>query len=293
MFRWLFNRRALVVLASLVAVIILVTATARLRTNASAPEAWLLDGLSPIARMAQTITETIKRGQATVAEIGRLRAENERLREELADLRAKEIVFDRAIAAHTRLRALLGLKERMPDPVAAAAVIFRHPDHWLEQLVVGVGAADGVAVDMVAVDPQGVVGRVLRVTNRTATILLLTDAQSGVGVAVERSGDLGVAFGAPNGDGTLEVRFFSRDPDVEVGDRLVTSGHGAVFPPGLPVGTVHSLVNDASGLLQLAVIEPVVDFDRLHEVLIINSVRAGGEPEAATDDEQSPAEELE
>lgn len=268
MLRWLLNRRTLAALATLVLVVVLMTLTARERQRITALEAWLLDALAPVTRSAHQLVAGVDSVRRQIADLGRLREENERLRQELAAYRSQEVLMERVYQSHTRLRALLGLKERVPDPVTAATVIGRDPDRWLEEAVLDVGTADGVQVDMVVLEPRGVVGRVTRTTRLTATVLLLTDPQSGVGVAVARSGDAGVAVGDPARPGLLEVRFFNRDADVQVGDRVVTSGYGGIFPPHLEVGQVVEVRHDETGLVLEAVVQPAVDFDRLQEVLV-------------------------
>lgn len=268
MLRWLLNRRTLAALATLVLVVVLMTLTARERQRITALEAWLLDALAPVTRSAHQLVAGVDNVRRQIADLGRLREENERLRQELAAYRSQEVLMERVYQSHTRLRALLGLKERVPDPVTAATVIGRDPDRWLEEAVLDVGTADGVQVDMVVLEPRGVVGRVTRTTRLTATVLLLTDPQSGVGVAVARSGDAGVAVGDPARPGLLEVRFFNRDADVQVGDRVVTSGYGGIFPPHLEVGQVVEVRHDETGLVLEAVVQPAVDFDRLQEVLV-------------------------
>ncbi|HEX6989837.1 MAG TPA: rod shape-determining protein MreC [Bacillota bacterium] len=272
MLRWLVNRRTLATLATLVAVVSLMTLTARERERVTELEGWLLDALAPVTRATHQVVAAAGDVRQRLAELGRLREENERLRRELAEYRNLEALMQRVYESHTRLRALLGLKDRVPDPVTAATVIGRDPDRWLEQAVLDAGAADGVAVDMVVVEPRGVVGRVVRTTRFTATVLLLTDPQSGVGVAVARTGDAGVAVGSPVLPGRLEVRFFNRDADVREGDRLVTSGYGGIYPPNLEVGTVAAVRQDETGLVLEAVAQPAVDFDRLREVLIVRPV---------------------
>lgn len=273
MLRWVLNRRALATVASLVAVVALMALTADERQRITQVESLVLDALSPVTRAVHAALTAVEETGQRVAELARLREENERLRQELAAYRRQEALFDRVIRSHTRLRALLNLKERVPETVTAASVIGRDPDRWLEQVVLDVGSADGVAVDMVAIESRGVVGRVVRVTRYTSTVMLLTDPQSGIGVTVARSGDAGVAAGDPRRPGQLTVRWFSRDPDVRVGDRIVTSGFGAVYPPDLPVGEVVAVETDDLGLARVAVVQPAVDFDRLHEVLIVRPVQ--------------------
>ncbi|REJ38115.1 MAG: rod shape-determining protein MreC [Bacillota bacterium] len=277
MLRWLLNRRTMAALATLVVAVVLMTLTARERQRVTVVENWLLDALAPVTRAAHQVAAVVDGARQQIAELARLREENQRLRQELERYRQQQAVMERGYRSYSRIRALLALKEREPGAVAAANVIGRDPDRWLEEVLLDVGTADGVAVDMVVIEPRGVVGRITRTTRFTATVLLLTDPQSGVGVLVSRSGDAGVAVGDPARSGTLEVRFFNRDADVKVGDRVVTSGYGGLFPPNLDVGEVIELRYDETGLVLEAVVQPFVDFDRLFEVLVVQPVQRSWE----------------
>lgn len=268
--RWLLNRRVVTAVVVLVAVIVLMTLTARERQRVSAVERWTVDLLAPVQEQVHQGVAAVRETTRRLAELNRLRRENARLRAELAEYRRKEAVFDRAVAAYTRVRALLALKQRVGVPTVAANVIGRAPDRWLQSVIIDVGARDGVRPDMVVVEPRGLVGRITRVTERTATVMLLTDPQSGVGVRTSRGDEAGVALGDPRrSPGHLTVRFFARDPDVRPGDALVTSGYGRVFPPGLEVGDVTAVRRSDRELTVSAVVRTAVDFDHLPEVLVL------------------------
>ena len=112
------------------------------------------------------------------------------------------------------------------------------------------------------------VGRILELGDNVSTVLLLTDPESGVGAVAQRSRDLGVVLGG-GGPQTLIARFFSKDADVQVGDRIVTSGMGSKFPDGLLIGEVVSVSVPQPGLVKEAVVKPSADFEHLEEVMVI------------------------
>jgi rod shape-determining protein MreC len=129
-------------------------------------------------------------------------------------------------------------------------------------LIVLGGSRAGVAKGQAAVTGAGLAGRVLEVGERSARILLITDINARVPVVAERSRDQAVLAGR-NSD-LPEILYLSRDSDVKVGDRLVTSGQGGVFPAGLPVGEVISVTG---GHVQ---VRPYVDFSRLENIRLID-----------------------
>lgn len=237
---------------------------------AFALERWVLDALAPVTRVANDAAKGLRDITDRLVRLGRLAQENEELRQRLLELEARDRENARIIEDYNRIRALLRLKDRSPNVVAAANVIGRNPDQWLKMAVIDVGARDGVAENMIVIEPRGVVGRIVRVSQRTSTVLLLTDPQSGVGIITVRSKDAGVASGQA-GSVDLETRFFGRSPDIEIGDRIVTSGYGGIFPAGLNIGEVVDISRDSQGLVVRARVRPSVDFDRLTEVLVIEA----------------------
>jgi len=112
-----------------------------------------------------------------------------------------------------------------------------------------------------------VVGRVIEVTPFASRVLLIADARSAVGVLVQDSRDAAVVEG--RGTERLHLKYLSRAARVETGDLLVTSGLGGVFPRGLVVGRIITVVREEGALLQEAEVEPAARLGRLEELLIL------------------------
>lgn len=204
---------------------------------------------------------------AALVELARLREENRRLREELARYRALEPAMLEAIEGHARLKALLGLKQRYGDAAVAAQVLLRAPDRWFEQVVIGVGAQDGVAPGMPVVTAEGLVGRVVQVGQRHAAVMLITDPASGVGGMVVQTREAGVVLGSHVQRGRLLFRLYVADALLAPGQLVVTSGYGGSVPPGIPIGIVERV--ERGQLTPLATLRPLADLDRLTEVLVL------------------------
>lgn len=291
---WLVNRRVLGALAAMLAVIVMVSITLRERTYLTAVEEWFHDTLAPLTTVVHSGIEAVTDTTSALAELSRLREENQRLREEVERLAAAERRIDDLEAEVQRLQSLLGLQRRVPPVSGAARIIGRSPSNWFETVTLDVGRADGIQPDSVVVNPRGVVGRVIRVTDRTAVVMLLTDAQTSVGATVTRSRYSGIVLGGHRQAGRLLMRFFDYNADVRPGDRIVTSGLGDVFPPGLELGQVELVERDPVRLRLLATIRPAVNFDRLDEVLILEPWSPEGDaggPAAPEPPDQEPEEE--
>ncbi len=190
-----------------------------------------------------------------------LRAENERLR--VQALQAADTREENA-----RLRQLLALRDRLPLSTLAGDVIGREGGGWVRTLTVNRGRGDGIGQQTPVIVPEGLVGRVVQVRARAAVVQLLNDPTSTVGAVVQRTRTAGLVEGDPGG--TVRFKFMARDgAGVAPGDFVVTSGLGALFPKGLPVGRVIAIEDKGSALFHFAVLAPAVDFSRVEEVLLL------------------------
>lgn len=190
-----------------------------------------------------------------------LRAENERLR--VQSLQSADTREENA-----RLRHLLALRDRLPLSTLAGEVIGREGGGWVRTLTVNRGRGDGIGQQTPVIVPEGLVGRVVQVRARAAVVQLLNDPTSTVGAVVQRTRTAGLVEGDPGG--TVRFKFMARDgAGVAPGDFVVTSGLGALFPKGLPVGRVIAIEDKGSALFHFAVLAPAVDFSRVEEVLLL------------------------
>jgi rod shape-determining protein MreC len=160
----------------------------------------------------------------------------------------------------------------LPDPgfeSLAATVIGRNLSNWFSCVEIDKGTRHGVALNCAVVTQRGLVGRVVRVTESTATVMLIVDPQSGLGALVVRSREPGVVLGSASFSETCGMRLFSRDADVVLGDTVLTSGLGDVFPAGLHVGQVADVRRTEQGLVVVAEVAPAADLGRLEEVFVL------------------------
>jgi len=181
-------------------------------------------------------------------ELGRLRAENERLRQLLA------------FAPAGGGRPLIG----------ARVIGARLDPKGMQLITIDRGSDAGLTRMMPVVASGGVVGRVHAVQGGSAEVLLLTDRNSSIAVRVERSRARANVRGT--GDPSrCRLDYALRADDLEEGDRLVTSGTDGVFPRGLPVGRVEGVKKGGQGLYQRAEVAPAVEVTRVEEVLVLGS----------------------
>jgi rod shape-determining protein MreC len=137
--------------------------------------------------------------------------------------------------------------------------------------VLNVGSDDRVAVGQAVIDATGVMGQIVETLPHTSTVMLITNPSQAIPVAIERTGLRTIAKGGSNAD-TLELPTIPISADLKIGDRLITSGLGGVYPAGFPVGEIRTISNDTSGLFAAAVAAPSASLDRSGEVLVLHQI---------------------
>jgi rod shape-determining protein MreC len=193
--------------------------------------------------------------------------ENTNLKRELDSLRMKDSLYRERLATNERLQELLQFKEAYDWPVVAAQVIGRDPSGWFESVIIDKGKDAGVKANMPVVNASGVVGRIVAVSANYAKLLLIIDQNSRVDCIIQRSRDRGILKGLSPEVCLLD--YVLETSDVNVGDKVVTSGLGGVYPKGLDVGEVLEVVTTPGELFRDIKVRPMVDFSKLEELLII------------------------
>lgn len=211
-----------------------------------------------------------------------LRAENERLRRELA-ARTRQ-AMDLAV-----LEEIHAMRTSTPADTVGARVIAASmsPSYRVRRIRIDRGAAE-VQVGMPVITSAGLVGRVHRVYGDDAEIMLTTDASSSVAVMIERTGARGVLTGLGDDDAyACKLEWLERatepgaPPPVQVGDVVMTSGLGADFPAGIQVGVVTRVVDKDYDVFQEVYVEPSVPFSRLRGVTVLLAPPPPPDPDAA------------
>ncbi len=194
--------------------------------------------------------------------------ENRKLRETVKILDRRLIQNREATLDNERLKKLIGLRETLQTPTIAATVIGEDNSPWFRTITIDRGDKDGIREDLPVVASAGVVGRVVKVSGNSSRVLLLTDHASGISAVVQRSRARGIVKG--KGGNMCSLEFSERGEDVRIGDVILTSGIGGVFPKGLPIGEVTMVRKGSYGIFQIVDIRPFVYVPRLEEVLVVS-----------------------
>jgi rod shape-determining protein MreC len=208
--------------------------------------------------------------------------ENERLRRENEELRAQLLALSLQKSRGERLERLLELRAEVMAETAAARVVGveTSPQFRVVRVRLDRGGTE-VRPGMPVLAPTGVVGRIARTVGPYSDVILLVDPRSSIDVVLPRTGSRGVIKGRPGEDRyRCRIEYVARQDEVQVGDLVVTSGLGGLFPRDLPVGKVVRVEKKAYGLYQDVEVEPAVDFGKLREVLIVLAPPPPPDPDA-------------
>jgi rod shape-determining protein MreC len=219
----------------------------------------------------------------TFAERDSLIAENQQFRLERLENEARLQRLEVLERENARLRELLDSTARVASR-SLVAEILNVDLKYRQRFELNRGLVDGVFVYQALIDAQGVVGQVMRVGPFTSEALLITDADHAVPVSVNRNGLRTIAVGTGD-SGRLRLRNLTNNADIVVGDLLISSGLGGVFPPGYPVARVVEVKLRPDQPFAEVLAEPASPLDRDREVLLV-----WNEPEESTPAEAAPAE---
>ncbi len=205
-------------------------------------------------------------------------ADRSHLAEQNADLGRKLMLAEAALNRYAsveeqnqRLKRLLDVQTSLGLSAQLARLIEVDPGPVDLRFVLNVGSEDRVTVGQAVIDATGVMGQIVETLPHTSTVMLITNPTQAIPVAIERTGLRTIAKGGGSAD-SLELPNIPISADVKIGDRLITSGLGGVYPAGFPVGEIRTISNDASGLFAAAIAAPSASLDRSGEVLVLHEI---------------------
>jgi len=224
-----------------------------------------LYGLSGSAhQLSEKASNTLTPRPELLRKIDELQKENEELR--VRAMQAEEIGQENA-----RLRQYLSFPKQVPWKLKLARVVARDPANWWRMMRINVGTRDGVTNNAPVLTAEGLVGRVSEVGYTQSQVVLLGDPDCRVAVKIEETKDNGViapSSSSPLDNTLVDVVYLSRTSPLKAGQKVVTSGLGGVFPPGIPVGQIVDFHTIDYGLYNEARLKLEVKMNTLEEVWV-------------------------
>ncbi len=267
------TRNARLLVAILVS-ISLATITVDYRQGESGPLAGLgraaLTAIAPLQAAVSRVTRPVGDLLSTLANLPRIRRENERLKDELAEARAAVARQASLEARYEQLVKLLGLQEALDPPTTAALVIGSGVSNFEWTITIDAGTEDGVGVGSPVLAAAGLVGRVVEAGPTSSLVQLIIDPDSRVAARLASSRETGLLVG--QGEDDLQMRGVDPATEVAAGEPVETAGYqGGLYPPGIPIGVVSRVVENPAALEKFVTVRPAVDFSTLEVVLVVLS----------------------
>lgn len=230
---------------------------------------------SPFRSASASITETIRGWTDYLTEFDALKAENEQLKQQIADMEATVRQAELVRDENSRLRELADLREQRRDlHFEAARILVQDVSNWSSMLTINRGTIHDVeAGDCVVTEAGYLVGVVTEAGLNTSTVRTILDSETSIGALIFRSGYTAVAEGSFSlmSQGKLSLTYLGTDPDVVPGDLIVTSGLAGYYPSQLVIGSVEEVRASENGLAQYAVVTPQADLSSLTQVFVVTS----------------------
>jgi rod shape-determining protein MreC len=199
-----------------------------------------------------------------VTQIEQLQAENQELKVRLAQ-------WDVITKENARLRQHYGWEKHAPWKWKLARVIGRDPANWWRTVRIDKGMRDGVTTNCAVFTAEGLIGRVSEAGFAQSQVVLVGDPNCRVSVLVDETRDYGIlapASSSPLDPALVDLSYLPRQSQLRAGQRIVTSGEGGIFPPGLLVGYLVDFRSIGYGLYQEARVKLAVRMNALEEVFV-------------------------
>ena len=212
----------------------------------------------------------------TLSEIKDLQKQNEELKAQNDALKLENVMLSQQQSELERLRELYKLDNAYSEyPKVAARVIGKETDNWFAVFTIDKGSDDGLEVDMNVIADGGLVGRITYVGKNYAKVTTIINDESNVSGKFATTSDICIVKGSLTlmKDGVIEVSNINIDADVHEGDMLLTSYISDKYVPGILIGYVTGITDDANRLTKSGYVMPVVDFAHLEEVLVITKLK--------------------
>ncbi|MBW1991171.1 MAG: rod shape-determining protein MreC [Deltaproteobacteria bacterium] len=269
-------RLPLIICAALLLVFSLLSLSLKKSSALKKVEAVVVSLTAPGLKALAAVEDSLKRVWHGYVYLVGVQKENERLRRRLAEAVQREAKHQETLLALKRLEALLELKRNLALPVIGCRVVAYDPSLWSRAVIIDQGRSHGVAVGQAVVAPAGIVGRVVEAYPDYAKVMLIVDRNSGADALVQRTRVRGILQG--RGGNRCSLEYVPKNADVRVGDLVLASGLGGVYPQGLVFGKVTKADKKGPGVFQKVEVTPTVDLASLEEVLVVKTAKLAFSP---------------
>ena len=267
------NKKLILLLVSVIFLVALISFSLRDRQNATLPEQIVKDTVGFAQGLVAKPTNYITSIFSNIESLLNTYEENKRLKMRLEDFAVLQAKVHDLETENASLQELVDKEESLRDYERLhATVIARNPDQWEEKIILNKGSAHGVERNMAVMTARGLIGKIILVTPFTSEVELLYTNNSNYRVSALVQGEKGDVHGLIEGfeaeRNELILKRIDSSVKIEVGEKVISSGLGGIFPKGILIGEVTEITTDDFGLTKMAYVKPAADFSLLEEVII-------------------------
>lgn len=242
------------------------------RDSKSKLEGIVGDTLSPVQRVIYTVSKIVSDTYEGLVKYSGLVSKVELLSKENGELKARINSYEQLKVENDRLREILNFKTRLDDYKFVGANIIGKNGAYTNEYIIDVGINNGLENGMVVIANGGLFGMVTSVSDNWSLVSPIINGNIAISGIVQRTnGNQGIIRGyeGGNSDYNLKMEYLPIDEEVLVGDIIVTSGLGGVYPSSIPIGEVMSVESDKRNLSKSLFIKSHVDFEFVSELFVI------------------------
>jgi rod shape-determining protein MreC len=263
-------RTVIFICAAVVAALILLSYSLKYASGTGMVKKLVLEAAASVQIFFNIPVERTKSAWTRYIHLVGLEEDNRKLRQTVAELQARLILYQEGRLEADRLRQLLSLQQEYRHSFLAARVIGKEQGAFSRSLWINKGSTHGLKPGMPVMVSQGVIGRITDISWHNSKVMLLIDQSSNVDALIQRTRAQGIVRGAGTRD--CVMRYVSKTQDVRKGDLVLTSGLSNIFPRGLLIGRVSHVGRTDFGLFLQINVVPFADFASLEEVMVVTGV---------------------
>lgn len=253
----------------LISVLVMISYNLKYGSADSFLEKIVLETASPVQKVLSGSIKGVRDAWMRYLFLVGLQEENKNLKKKINELNAVIVSYQESYQEAQRLKKLQYIADNSNYRFITARVIGREQAAISRTVMINKGSADGLKNGMPVVASPGLIGRLVDVSWHVSRVLLFIDENSNVDAIVQRNRTQGIISGA--GSRGMILKYVSKTQDVQVGDIVVSSGMGGVFPKGWLIGRVIRVDRQDGGLFLKIYVAPFTDFSKLEEVMILSS----------------------
>lgn len=275
-------KNRMIVASVAIILIIIIIITSQDKYQSTSIESFTGKIITPIQGFLYNTSQSIANTFSSIANFSQTKQENIQLKLKVAKLEEENRVMSDIISRMDALKNELELIQQGNFEYVNARVVSKDPGNWFNRFVVNKGSKDGVkkgdaVIYGVRLDGDiieaGLVGRVVEVEETWSKVLAVIDKGSNVSFKVIRTQDNGIVSG--NLDQKLNGILFDAKSDIVIGDKLITSGMGKVYVPGLYIGEISEVYKNSEDLIKRIEVKSTIDFKNINEVMIVTQKSRG------------------